>query len=96
MATLKDKFAFIRSQYFKKKEKKEGERGKGAGGTICSPSPTAPNNNLLCIFVNVQGRESVCLRERGQEELAAAVFVSEENAERNHNGRDKGMKTKCT
>lgn len=55
LATLKGRFAFIRSQYFKKKREK-GE--KGVGGTICSPSPTAPNNNPLCIFVNAQrGRE---------------------------------------
>lgn len=56
------------------------------GCTICSPSLVAPNDNPLCIFVNVQGGETVCLRERGQEEFAAGVFTSEENAEYNHNG----------
>lgn len=54
LAILKGKFAFIRSGFYKKKKGgSEGEKREGC--TICSPSLIAPNDNLLCISVNVQG-----------------------------------------
>lgn len=40
--------------------RKKQRNRKRLGGTICSPSPIAPNDNLLWVFVNGYVSENVC------------------------------------